>query len=48
MSCCANTDSPPVSSYDAPARVTYGVIDNHNEIGTGTVIGSIVSFFGSR
>jgi outer membrane lipoprotein SlyB len=49
MSGCANTDSRPVSSYDAPARITYGVIDNieitqgsNNEIGAGTVIGGIV------
>lgn len=49
VSGCANTDSRPVSSYDAPARVTYGVIDNieiirgnNDEIGAGTVIGGIV------
>ncbi len=45
MSGCTNTR--PVSAYDAPARVTYGVIDNietiHNDqIGAGTVIGGIV------
>ena len=49
VSGCANTDSRPVSSYDAPARVTYGVIDNieiirgnNDGIGAGTVIGGIV------
>lgn len=49
MSGCANTDSRPVSSYEAPVRVTYGVIDNietiqggNNEVGVGTVIGGIV------
>jgi outer membrane lipoprotein SlyB len=49
MSGCANTDSRPVSSYDAPSRVTYGVIDNieiiranNDEIGAGTVIGGLV------
>jgi outer membrane lipoprotein SlyB len=49
MSGCANTDTSPVSSYDAPARVTYGVIDNieiiqgsNNEIGASTIIGGIV------
>lgn len=59
ISGCANTDSRPASSYEqpahhapayeAPARVTYGVIDNieiiqvsNNDIGAGTVIGGIV------
>lgn len=49
ISGCANTDSRPVSSYEAPVRVTYGVIDNieiiqasNNELGAGTIIGGIV------
>jgi outer membrane lipoprotein SlyB len=49
MSGCANTDSRPVTSYDAPARTAYGVIENietirsdNNEIGASTVIGGVV------
>jgi outer membrane lipoprotein SlyB len=49
MSGCSNTSSRPVSSYETPVRVTYGVIDNieiirssNDEIGAGTVIGGIV------
>lgn len=48
MSGCANTESRTVTSYEPPARVTYGVIDNietirssNNEIGVGTVIGGV-------
>lgn len=49
MSGCTNTDSRPASSYDAPVRTAYGVIENietlrsdNNEIGAGTVIGGVV------
>ena len=49
ISGCANTDSRPPASYDAPARTAYGVIENietisrdDNEIGAGTVIGGVV------